>query len=116
MKIVIVDPNPAVRELLIVSIEDATGEKCNAVEIPRFSEAQQVVEDHLDARAVFVTLDAPTQRGAQVARDIKMAHPNLRVYLTSSMDGHALASQLGLDGFLTKWDYAKREKLLHFLN
>src|SRR3989344_1739402 len=115
-KLVIVEPNPDVREMFRQAIEQTTNEKWEAVNVPRFSEARGTVEDHLDARMVLVSLDAPTQRGGQVAQEIKQAHPELTVVLTSSVDGESLASKLGLDGFLPKLDFLSlREKILQLV-
>ena len=100
--------------MLKAAIQEATGEEIQAIEIPRFSEARQAVEDHLDAQAVFISLDGPTRRGGNTAHAIKEAHPNLKVILTSSLDGQHEAVRLGLDGFLSKWDFADREKVLPF--
>jgi len=115
-KVVIIEPNPEVRDLLKTAVKAVTGEEIQTVEIPRFTDARGVVESHLDAQVVFVTLDAPTQRGGEVAREIKCAHPNLKVVLTSSVDGQRLADEFGLNGFLSKFDFCKKEKMLPFLN
>ena len=102
-KMLIVDPNPDLRETIRWAVEQVSCEKWNMVSAPHFEDAVEVAGNHPDADIAFVSYDAPNDgQGGSIAQQIKRQNPNLRVILMSSIAIESEADRMGLDGFLAK--------------
>lgn len=116
---VIVEPHKEVgqfmTETLARFLKDRAKDGAKVVDFLSFDEALEKLPSINEVAMVFVAFDAPTERGAYVAREIKGKLPNAKVILTSTFDAAEKARQFGLDDFIYKLDFVTLGKIWQLL-
>lgn len=102
---IVVEPNKEVCEFMVVILTRFCKDRAKVMDFLSFDEALEKLPSINEAAMVFVAFDAPTERGAHVASQIKEMLPNTKVILTSTIDASGKAAQLGLDDFVSKIDF-----------
>ncbi|MEE9328411.1 MAG: response regulator transcription factor [Cocleimonas sp.] len=100
-KIIIVEDDPAIAEMLVYHLQDL------GYEIEHFSDGLEAKEYLFTAQYDLVLLDImlPSYNGLDICRELRQKKPSIPIMLLTSLDGEAdrvIGLELGADDYLTK--------------
>lgn len=108
---VIVEPQEAVCKFMVEILARFLKDQAKIVDFVSFDKALGEIMSLNEVAMVFVAFDAPTERGAHVARHIKGALPKAKVILISTFDAKEEVVKFGLDDFISKLEFVTISKI-----
>lgn len=112
MKIILVEEDPDVCELLAKLLRDALGPKHTVITFDSITPPPmtEIVRHHSDAAATFIS-HGRDQIGAMAGGYLKGTVPEMKVVLMSTIDAQTVAHNYDLDYFMFKKDFFPIESL-----